>query len=80
LSVSGARSGAYIPAPPASLTDVMFRDPAAPQGGGIGLTKLGFYSPQFFRVFPKVFQQTVHTDQRGFYYCQDMPDPPGNSG
>lgn len=71
---------AYIPAPPDSLTGPMFRDPAAPQGGGIGLFKLNFYSPQNFHVFPKVLQQSDRGDGYGYNYCQSMPDPPGNSG
>ncbi len=72
---------AYIPAPPDSLTGPLFRDPAAPQGGGIGLFKLNFYSPQNFQVFPEVLQQVHRSDDPyGYHTCQSMPDPPGNSG
>lgn len=83
LFVVGARhavsnlSSAYIPSPPASLTDRLFRDPTL---GGIGLYKLSFYSPQYFHVFDRVFQMTVRTDQRGYYYCQSIPNPPDNAG
>ncbi len=70
---------AYIPAPPASITGPLFRDPAAPEGGGIGLYKLDFYSPQFFEVFPHVLQQKNGSGGYGYHTCQSMPDPPGNS-
>jgi hypothetical protein len=76
----GSKHDAYIPAPPASLTDLLFRDPASPQGGGIGLSKLDFYSPQHFQVFSRVLQQADRGDGYGYYTCQSLPDPPGNSG
>jgi hypothetical protein len=66
---------ANIPAPPASLTDEMFRSPISPKGG-IGLYKLQFYSTQNFDLFPKVLQQ----GRDGYLTCQSLPDPPGNSG
>jgi hypothetical protein len=67
---------AYIPAPPDTLTSKLFRDPDAPQPGGIGLYKLQFYSPQNFHLFSPVLQQN---GSKGYNYCQDMPDPPGNA-
>lgn len=75
----GSKHDAYIPAPPASITSPLFRDPAAPEGGGIGLYKLDFYSPQFFSVFPQVLQQRRGSGAYGYYTCQSLPDPPGNS-
>ena len=71
---------AYIPSPPDTLTDPLFRDPAHPSGG-IGLYRLSFYSPQNFRVFKVVLQQ--HFDgatNRGYWYCDSMPNPPDNAG
>ncbi len=76
----GHTKGAYIPSPPESITGPLFRDPAAPEGGGIGLYKLDFYSSQHFEVFRDVLQQTHGEDGYGYYTCQGMPDPPGNSG
>jgi hypothetical protein len=81
----GHLSGAYIPSPPESVTGPLFRDSAE---GGIGLYKLDFYSPQYFRSFPgspQVFQQSDETSgpfkkEYGFHNCDAMPDPPGNSG
>ena len=73
-------------APPGSLTDKLFRDPADPKGGGVGLFKLAFYSPQYFRVFGQVFQQMKgkpdshgHRLPYGYQTCQSFPNPPGNS-
>jgi hypothetical protein len=78
----GKLHDAYVPAPPDSLTGQMFRDPGAAPGGGIGLFKLNFYSPQNFRLFPRVLQQSAGTGllAPGYRYCTSMPDPPGNSG
>lgn len=76
---------AFIPAPPADLTTRLFGDPLSPQGG-LGLNKLQFYSPRYFRMFSPVLQQRRGTFIQdgadygyGFYTCQSMPDPPGNS-
>jgi hypothetical protein len=83
----GSLHSAYIPAPPEDLTGDLFRDPAAPKPGGIGLYRLAFYSPQYFRVFPQVLQQRLgkpdrhgHRAPYGYQTCQSFPDPPGNSG
>ena len=71
---------AYIPAPPETLTDPLFRDPAHPSGG-IGLYRLSFYSPQNFRVFGKDLQQRYDgATNRGYWYCDSMPNPPDNAG
>jgi len=82
---TGSLHSAYVPAPPETLTDKLFRDPDATQRGGIGFYKLQFYSPQNFRVFPKILQQTRPsragaTLDWGYWTCQDMPNPPGNAG
>ncbi len=79
----GSLHSAYVPAPPDSVTGPLFRDPSS--DGGIGLNKLEFYSPQNFQLFGKVLQQSKPTDPDrdygyGYYTCQSMPDPPGNSG
>jgi hypothetical protein len=76
---TGKLHDAYVPAPPESITGPLFRDPASPKGG-IGLYKLDFYSPQHFEVFGEVLQQRSGGDGYGYYSCQSMPDPPGNSG
>lgn len=68
----GTLHSAYVPAPPDSLTVPLFRSPDSPQGGGIGLYKLQFYSPQNFEMFPRVLLNRVA--------CSSVPDPPGNSG
>jgi hypothetical protein len=77
----GSLHGAYIPAPPDSLTGPLFRDPADP-AGGIGLFRLSFCSPQNFRVFGTVLQQQRDANGKnlGYNTCDTMPDPPGNSG
>jgi hypothetical protein len=62
---------AYIPAPPDSLTGQMFRSPDSPQGDGVGLYKLQFYSPQNFQLFPEVL--------RDYMDCTHVPNPPGNA-
>jgi hypothetical protein len=73
----GYKHSAYVPAPPDSLTGPLFQDSSL---GGIGLYKLQFYSPHNFHVFPKVFQQTTPSGEPlGYWTCQNMPDPPGNS-
>jgi hypothetical protein len=75
----GATKGAYIPAPPKTLTDKLFSDFGS---GGAALYKLAFYSPQNFRVFSPVLQQDfgfAPGKNSGFRFCQSMPDPPGNS-
>jgi hypothetical protein len=50
----------------------MFRSPDSPQGDGIGLYKLQFYSPQNFHLFPKVLREGMD--------CSKVPSPPGTSG
>jgi hypothetical protein len=82
---TGSKTSAYVPAPSQELTSRLFRDPDDPTGGGggIGLSKLQFYSPQNFRLFPKSLQQSVYPEapQYNHYFsCQSMPNPPGNSG
>jgi hypothetical protein len=72
----GSTTSAYIPSPPASLTDDLFKDI---NQGGIGLNKLSFYSPQYFHVFDRVFQMTVRQTERGYFYCQSIPNPPDNA-
>jgi hypothetical protein len=81
----GSLHSAYVPAPPKELTDRLFRDPSDPKGGGLGLYKLQFYSPQNFRLFKTVLQQTNYapifeTTKYGYWTCQNMPNPPGNGG
>jgi hypothetical protein len=79
-TIHGGR-GAYVPAPPDSLTGLLFRAPDSPQGG-VGLYKLQFYSPQnSFHLFHRVLQQEKkRSGGFGFHTCQTMPNPPGNSG
>ena len=77
----GSLHSAYIPAPPDSVTGRLFKDPS---DGGVGLNKLEFYSPQYFQLFPQVLQQSEPPVREswgyGYYTCQTMPNPPGNSG
>jgi PKD repeat protein len=77
----GSLHSAYVPAPPDSLTGPLFRDPAAPQGGGIGLYKLSFYAPRYFQMFSPVLQQRKpRRGNYGYQTCQSMPNPPDNGG
>ena len=80
----GSKHDAYVPAPPADLTSKLFRDPDDPTPGGLGFNKLQFYSPANFRVFSPVLQQETRSDglgnkKYGYWDCQSMPNPPGNS-
>ena len=67
---------AYVPAPSQRLTDKLFKDPRVPPFDGVGLNKLEFYSPQYFKPFPRVLQQD--STGLGLRYCRDMPSPPGH--
>src|SRR5258708_7256010 len=71
---------ARILTPTPALLEPMFRDPDDPKGGGIGLYRLEFYSPKRFQLFGKVFQQVLVGRELGFRYCNDIPNPPDNSG
>ena len=68
----GRLHDAYIPAPPESVTGPLFRAIDSPQGDGIGLYKLEFYSPQNFYMYPRPLSQGIA--------CSGIPDPPDNSG
>jgi len=95
VHASGTVRAARILGPPASLMDPLFRDPKDPAGGGIGLTKLEFFSPRLFRYFPREPSgdrailgitdeyQTLAPSPgyiSGGIPCSQVPDPPGNSG
>ena len=72
---------AYIPAPLDSLTGPLFRDPASPAGGGIGLYKLDL--PQNFHVFsgnPAVFQQTISGMATASTHAETSPTRPATRG
>jgi hypothetical protein len=76
----GSLHDAYIQGPPDSLTAKMFNDPTDSTVKGVGMYRIQLYSPQNFRLFPTVFQQTNPADNGyGYWTCQDMPDPPGNA-
>ena len=76
---TGSLNDAHVPAPAQRLTDRLFRSPRHRASDGIGFYKLQFYSPENFRVFPRVLQQTRPSgDPYGYWTCQNMPDPPGN--
>jgi hypothetical protein len=81
----GSLKGAYVPAPTDTLTKQLFSSPTSPHGG-VGLQRLQFYSPRYFRMFSPVLQQTSRKIDpfrgpvAGFWTCQDLPNPPGNSG
>ena len=74
----GSGSGAYVPTPSEKLTDKLFKAPGAypDPGDGIGLSKLEFYTPRYFELYPRVLQQD--STGLGLRYCRDMPNPPGN--
>jgi hypothetical protein len=72
----GTTRDAYIPAPPDSITKPLFREPSEAGGGGIGLYKLDFYSPQFFEVFGT----RLRARNGDWLPCTGVPNPPGNAG
>jgi hypothetical protein len=87
----GRGHDARIAGPPASVTDPLFQSAV---NGGIGLTKLEFYSPRNgFRLFPadpvrfSGFSGNDWTSLNQFprgrpdvITCPRVPDPPGNAG
>ena len=76
----GHTRDAYVPAPPDSLTKTLFGDST---NKGVNLYKRQFFSPPNFELYPQVFQQ--HYDNSlvasgfGYYWCANIPNPPGNS-
>jgi hypothetical protein len=86
---TGHVSGARIPSPPASVIDPLFAPPAL---GGLGMKKLEFYSPRLFRLFPAQPSRPPNLVLNPYYtlamlppphavpYCENLPNPPGNSG
>jgi hypothetical protein len=89
----GSLHSARVPGIPASITDVLFKDP---ENGGLGLTKLEFYSPaNGFRYLPSEPTRnpqynsatgewnSLNQFPRGrpdVITCFSVPNPPGNSG
>ncbi len=89
---TGSLHSARIPGIPAPVADNLFKDPS---NGGIGLTKLEFFSPgNGFRFFPSDpkrlstsspsgnWNSLTRFPQGGSFVieCPDIPDPPNNSG
>jgi hypothetical protein len=94
MAVGGARatghaSGARIPSPPESVLKPLF-DPTT-LDGGLGMKKLEFYSPRLFRLFPAEPSKPPNAVLNPYFtlamlspdsvpYCDNLPNPPGNSG
>jgi hypothetical protein len=91
-NATGRLHSARIPGVPAKVADVLFKDPSS---GGIGMTKLEFYSPSNgFRWFPSEPSRKSISDRSGDWntlnqfptgrptviHCNAIPDPPGNAG
>lgn len=64
---------AYVPGIPASITDRLFNPVAA---GGLGLSKLEFYSPR--NGFRYVSLDGLDRASGIAPFCAEVPDPPGN--
>ena len=85
---TGHESSAHIPSPPASIIDPLFAPTAL---GGLGMKKLEFYSPRLFRLFPAEPTKQFNVIYNPYFtlatlspdfpiYCDNLPNPPDNSG
>jgi hypothetical protein len=86
----GHVGNARIPSPPANVADELFQPLSQ---GGLGMSKLEFYSPPRFRFFPpdphrrwvpgqRIYRPDPYemSFDRATPQCRRIPNPPGDSG
>ncbi|HEY1590808.1 MAG TPA: hypothetical protein VGF81_03390 [Solirubrobacteraceae bacterium] len=81
VRATGSQNAARIPTPAATIVDPLFAPPAL---GGLGMRKLEFYGPRFFKLFPEKPARGAtamsYPSPGAVLQCDELPRPPGNSG